>query len=189
MGPLYNEKVVDKPRYFAYIDRVRKQRRYGMSTMDLKPLVDETLALAAAKAAGTSDEELQPRFHELLTAMAYAVDRDEMNRHSDDTFRAAVAELRRHSFVRFYDGPEEINEMEEVRKALGWPPVLPRVALIVNLVRYLLIEGNLRLVFNYSYMPVFASTSSGERPATEDRRYRYGWHAFYDVFGEIIRAA
>ena len=165
-----------------------------MSTMDLKPLVDETLELIAAKAEGASDEDLQPRLHGLLAAMANAVDRDEMNRHSDDTFRAAVAELRRHSFVRFYDGPEEINEMEEVRKALDWPPVLPRVALIINLVRYLLRESKLRVDLNYAHTADFAFTSA-DIEAFDDPHLcsctglRNGWLAFYVVFGEIIRTA
>jgi len=158
-----------------------------MTMMDLKPLVDETLALTADKANGASDEELQPRFHELLNAMANAVDRDEMNNHSNKAFRVAVAELRRHSFIIHYDGPEKFDQMEELRKALAWPPVLPRIALIINLVRYLLLESKLHLECNYHHTADFEFTSEDTSKFAADKA-RNGWRAFYSVFGDLILA-
>ena len=158
-----------------------------MDDVVLKDLIEATQNLINAKNAGTSDKDLQHDLHVLFERFATDIDVSALTNGDSRSFRDAVSALREHTFVAWNNSIEwtqaSIRAAQSMADAFKWPPVLPQVAIVCNLVKALLSHRiGVDQKFNHAAQKFdFSGYCDGKI------KYRNGWTAFYLVYGDVIR--
>lgn len=167
----------------------------------LKSCIEETQALMQLQEE--QGEVSQDRLQDLLAELAKLVSYQDMRSTSGETFEEAIRALRDNVFIRpegthwaYGGGTPGVAGYAEATTLLAqkladtfkWPPVLPTVAVAINLVRALIRAGvrfdlNIKHVADFDFAPFQAELDHAKITR------RNGWMAFYVTYGELILAA
>ena len=149
----------------------------------LKGLIDETQAILAAQNDGLTGDRLQARLQEFLFRASTEVDTTTLNDITSAQYAEAVAVMRQYVFVSPEGEPsgkdggtagvagwaEAVMLMAKYKAdSLKWPPVLPTIAVVINLVRIIAQSG--------CSIQIRGKTC-------------HGWQQFYETYADIILEA
>ena len=152
----------------------------------LKSLIALAQEIVAQKKENGDSDEVQDKVQELFGRMCTDFDTEELIGAADSPqFDRALQETRDHVFrpdgINWSYADSEYKKYREatqskIDQSLEWPPLLPTVAILINLARYILRHG---VHVNMRHPYVLKGAQYGGN----------GWCEFYNVYGTLVRQA